>query len=124
MARPASQGGATPATLAYDGTTLAETPVDLTTSARFATSYAVNLPDLVGSATAYVGFAGGTDAFNATQQISGVSFTTAVPEPTTVALLGVAGEAGVRSPVDRRSSDRRTAWVSQRLGSASSPHWW
>jgi hypothetical protein len=47
-------------TLTYDGTTLTETITDLFTSATFTTSYTVNIPAIVGSSAAYIGFGGGT----------------------------------------------------------------
>jgi hypothetical protein len=46
--------------LSYDGTTLTETITDTVTGDSFTTSYTVNIPALIGSATAYVGFGGGT----------------------------------------------------------------
>ncbi len=48
------------ATLTYNGTTLTETILDTVTNQSFTTSYAVDLPTLVGGNTAYVGFTGGT----------------------------------------------------------------
>jgi hypothetical protein len=46
--------------LNYDGTTLTETITDMATGDIFTTSYTVNIPALVGSSTAYIGFGGGT----------------------------------------------------------------
>jgi hypothetical protein len=47
-------------TLAYDGTTLTETIVDVPRNTRFTTSFTVNIPALLGSDTAYVGFTAAT----------------------------------------------------------------
>src|SRR5262249_41630501 len=44
--------------LSYDGTTLSERIEDLLTHAVFATSFVVNIPQVLGSDTAYVGFTG------------------------------------------------------------------
>jgi hypothetical protein len=46
--------------LSYDGTTLTETIADTVTGDTFTTSYTLNIPALVGSTTAYIGFGGGT----------------------------------------------------------------
>src|SRR4029077_15492263 len=55
------------ATLAYHGTTLSETIIDMTTGASFSRNYAnVNLPTSVGGNTAFVGFGAGTDGRVAT----------------------------------------------------------
>jgi hypothetical protein len=48
--------------LTYDGTTLEETITDLDLPAEFTRSYAVNIPGIVGSDTAFVGFTGGTSS--------------------------------------------------------------
>jgi len=82
--------------LSYDGATLTETLRDLSSTATFTTSYAVNIAAFTGSDTAFVGFTGGTGALTATQRISNVSFTNnaTIPEPASLALLAV-GLAGV-----------------------------
>src|SRR5262249_23489926 len=51
------------------GTTLTETIRDTSTMASFTTSYTVNIPAIVGSDTAYVGFGGGTGGLNALHDI-------------------------------------------------------
>lgn len=55
--------------MSYDGTTLTVTITDTTTHATASQSYAVNIPDLVGSNTGYVGFTGGTGGSTAVQNI-------------------------------------------------------
>jgi hypothetical protein len=57
------------ATLSYNGTTLTETLTDTVTSATFTTSYAVNIPQVVGGSTAYVGFTGGTGGLTSVQDV-------------------------------------------------------
>jgi hypothetical protein len=63
------------ANLKYDGTTLTETVTDLTTNAVFTMAYAVNIPQIVGSNCAFVGFGGGTGGANAEQDIVNWSYT-------------------------------------------------
>jgi hypothetical protein len=46
--------------LSYDGTTLTETITDTVTGDTFTTSYTVNIPAIVGTSSAYIGFGGGT----------------------------------------------------------------
>jgi hypothetical protein len=62
--------------LSYDGTTLTETITDTATNKTFTHQYAVNIPALVGSNVAYVGFGGGTGGLTATQDILSWTFNT------------------------------------------------
>jgi len=56
--------------LTYNGTTLTETITDNTTHATFTQSYTINIPAIVGSNTAQVGFTGGTGGSHvATQNV-------------------------------------------------------
>jgi hypothetical protein len=59
------------ATLAYDGTTLTETVVDLNDPTRptFNHSYPVNIPAIAGGTTAVVGFTGSTGGLNVQQDV-------------------------------------------------------
>ena len=75
--------------LTYDGTTLVLLLTDTTTSASFTTSTAVNIPTLVGSSTAYVGFTAGVGGYSATQNILNWTFTST----TTQAKVGAQIEA-------------------------------
>ena len=60
--------------------TVIETLTDSTTNDYFSTVYAnVNLPSLLGSSTAYVGFTGGTGGANSLQTISNFSYYTLPP---------------------------------------------
>jgi hypothetical protein len=56
-------------TLTYDGTTLTEVVQDPFTGATFSHSYALNLAQVIGGPSAYVGFTGGTGGENAIQDI-------------------------------------------------------
>jgi hypothetical protein len=75
------------ATATYNGTTLALTLVDATTQQTFSTSETINLPQVLGAQTAYVGFTAGTGSDDSIQTISEFDFTGsgAAPTITTVA---------------------------------------
>jgi hypothetical protein len=60
--------------MSYDGTTLRMTITDATTNQSFTTSWAVDIPAVVGGNTAYVGFTGGTGGLTATQEILSWAF--------------------------------------------------
>jgi hypothetical protein len=55
--------------MSYDGTTLTVTITDTATHATASQSYTVNIPQVIGSGTAYVGFTGGTGGSSAVQNI-------------------------------------------------------
>jgi len=68
------------ATLLYDGTTLTLTLFDPVVNKTFTTSQAINIPQVVGGNTAYVGFTGGSGGLSASQKIASWTYTTqAVP---------------------------------------------
>jgi hypothetical protein len=72
--------------MVYNGTTLTMTITDGVTGGSFQTSWTVNIPQIVGANTAYVGFTGGTGGLTASQKIetwSFVSTTTAPPQAAT-----------------------------------------
>jgi len=83
-------------TVTYSGSTLAVNMVDAVTGSTFVGGpYLVgSLPSILGSSTAYVGFTAGTGDFfgngGANQYLSDFRFG-AIPEPTTIALLSLAG---------------------------------
>jgi hypothetical protein len=56
--------------LVYSGTTLTVTVTDTVTSSTTTAQYTVNIPTIVGSSTAYVGFTASTGAYTAIQQIT------------------------------------------------------
>ena len=63
------------ASMTYDGTTLQVTITDTTTQATATQSYTVNIPNIVGANTAYVGFTGGTGGLSATQRVLNWTYT-------------------------------------------------
>jgi hypothetical protein len=60
--------------MTYNGTTLAMSITNGTTGAVYNTSWSINIPQAIGSNTAYVGFTGGTGGLTATQNIQTWSF--------------------------------------------------
>jgi len=71
--------------MVYDGTTLSMTITDAVTGSTFSQSFTVNIPQIVGGNTAYVGFTGGTGGLTSSQKIlswtfaSGASVVTKMP---------------------------------------------
>jgi hypothetical protein len=55
--------------LVYDGTNLTMTITDTVTQASYTTSWGINIPSIVGSNAAYVGFTGGTGGQTSSQKI-------------------------------------------------------
>ncbi len=70
-------------TMVYNGATLTMTITDGVTGASFQTSWTVNIPQIVGGNTAFVGFTGGTGGLTSSQKIETWSFvsTTNTPPP-------------------------------------------
>jgi hypothetical protein len=74
-------------TLTYDGTTLTERIEDIQTHQVFTTSFTVNIPQILGSDTAYVGFTGATGSgsveggYYELQDIVNWTFTSQAPLP-------------------------------------------
>ena len=60
--------------MTYNGAILAMSITDVTTGAVYNTSWSINIPQVIGSNTAYVGFSGGTGGLTATQNIQTWSF--------------------------------------------------
>ena len=60
--------------LSYDGSVLTETLTDLANGATFTASYSVDLQQIVGTSTAYVGFSGASGGATATQTVSNFFF--------------------------------------------------
>jgi hypothetical protein len=99
--------------LGYDGTTLTETMTDTVTNATFTTTYAVNIPGLVGSDVGYMGFTGGTGGLTAVQDILSWTVKTTItgrpigdfpdgggPAPDAATLTETVNNASVGSSVD------------------------
>jgi len=60
--------------MVYDGTNLTMTLTDTVTNATVTEVFPVNIPSIVGSNTAWVGFTGGTGGFSATQNVLSWSY--------------------------------------------------
>jgi Legume lectin domain/Chitobiase/beta-hexosaminidase C-terminal domain len=60
--------------MTYNGATLAMSITDGVTGAVYNNSWAINIPQVIGSNTAYVGFTGGTGGMTASQKIETWSF--------------------------------------------------
>jgi hypothetical protein len=72
--------------MAYNGATLTMTITDGVTGATFTNSWSVNIPQVIGSNTAYVGFTGGTGSTTASQKIETWTFLSNTPsQPATAA---------------------------------------
>jgi legume-like lectin family protein/chitobiase/beta-hexosaminidase-like protein len=66
--------------MTYDGRTLTMTITDATNSSQsFTASWPINIPSIVGSSTAYVGFTGGTGGLTAVQDILDWTYVTSQP---------------------------------------------
>ena len=70
------------ATVTYDGTTLTLNLVDGVTGDKFTTSQAINIPQIVGGNTAYVGFTGGSGGLSASQKVLTWTYSTQSVPPT------------------------------------------
>jgi hypothetical protein len=55
--------------IVYDGTTITFNLTDTKTGVVFTHSFTVNIPSVIGSSSAYVGFTGATGGSTATQKI-------------------------------------------------------
>ena len=68
------------AQIVYDGTTLTLTLHDLVSNDTFTNSWPINIPQTIGSNSAYVGFTGGTGGLTASQKLLSWTYSTqAVP---------------------------------------------
>jgi hypothetical protein len=74
-----NSGDAIQAHITYNGTTLAMTLTDAVTNKSFSQSWTVNIPSVIGSNTAYVGFTGGTGGSSSSQKVETWTFTSNPP---------------------------------------------
>lgn len=86
-----SSGDPIDVTVKYNGSSIQESLLDLTTSASYSNTFLVltPIPTILGSSTAYVGLAASANGGNAGEYIANLQYTSAVPEPSTMALLGI-----------------------------------
>ncbi len=88
--------------LTYDGTTLAMTITDFVTNSSFSKSWPVNIPSVIGSNNAFLGFTGGTGGLSASQKILTWTFaSTSTPSGTPPGT--VTAETNRGTPGDIRS---------------------
>jgi hypothetical protein len=69
----------------YDGTTLSMNLLDLVNNKTFTLTKAINIPQVVGANTAYVGFTGGTGGLSSSQKILYWTYATQAVSPVTSA---------------------------------------
>ena len=65
--------------MTYDGTTLTMTIIDGVNNATFTTSWTINIPQSIGSNTAYVGFTGGAGGLSSSQKIETWTYSPGAP---------------------------------------------
>jgi hypothetical protein len=123
-------------TLSYDGSTLTERVTDTFTHATFTHSYTgVNIPAIVGSNVAYVGFGGGSGGLTSVQDILAWKYTTqdpasggggsgsaaaaTAPATSAVTVLGPMTSAAPSSPAGTKSA--ATAIPSARSSTSAAP---
>ena len=78
-----NSGDSMVATVTYNGTTLTMNLQDLVTNKTFTLTQAINIPQIVGANTAYVGFTGSTGGETSSQKILYWTYTTQTPSPAT-----------------------------------------
>ena len=78
-------------TLTYNGSVLHENLLDTVTAASYDASYVTNLPSILGRSDVFVGITASSGDVNchAAQEFSNFHFTSSVPEPSTLVLLGL-----------------------------------
>ncbi len=93
------------AALTYDGTTLTETLIDLSTHATFTQTYTVNLVSVLGGSTAYLGFTAGSGGQGAQQDILSWSYN--------AAFAGTPGAPGGPGATPVSGTQVNVAWTDQ-----------
>jgi hypothetical protein len=74
-------GDSIQATVSYTGLTLTLQLFDLVTNKTFTYSQAINIPQIVGANTAYVGFTGGTGGLSSSQKLISWAYSTQAVHP-------------------------------------------
>jgi hypothetical protein len=74
-------GDSIEAQITYTGLTLTLKLLDLVTNKTFTMSQAINIPQIVGANTAYVGFTGGTGGLSSSQKLISWTYTTQAVHP-------------------------------------------
>lgn len=76
-------------TLSYNGSILHENLLDTVSDASFDEYYVANIPSLVDSSTALIGFTANTADTNGAMDFSNLQFTSSVPEPCSAGLVAL-----------------------------------
>ena len=106
--------------MTYNGTTLTMTITDATNSSQtFTSSWTINIPAMVGSNTAYVGFTGGTGGLTAIQEILDWTYVTSQPTAATPTFSPAPGT--YTSPQSVTLSDTTTGAVIHCTTDGSTP---
>ena len=98
-------GSSMTAHLVYDGTTLSLTITDPVANKTYSASWIVNIPSIVGSNSAYVGFTGGTSAQTSSQKILTWTFASGTASTTTATPTFSPAAATYELPVSVSISD-------------------
>jgi Chitobiase/beta-hexosaminidase C-terminal domain/Legume lectin domain len=77
-----ASGDSIQAQIVYDGANLTLNLLDLVTNDKFTTTWPINIPQVVGGNTAYVGFTGGTGGLSASQKLLTWTYATQALPPT------------------------------------------
>jgi hypothetical protein len=92
-----NSGDGIQATVTYDGTTLTMNLLDLVTKKTFTLTRVINIPEIVGGNTAYVGFTGSSGGLTSSQKILTWTYATQTtsPAPTVSFASGFSSTAGL-----------------------------
>src|SRR6202451_3718138 len=110
------------AQLSYNGTTLTLSITDATTSAKFTTSWTVNIPTTVGSTRALVGFTGGTGGDTSIEDVLSWTYnpgSNTNPPPAPTNLVATPGNAQVG--LNWSASSGATSYNVQRSTTSGGP---
>jgi hypothetical protein len=123
-----NSGDAIQAQLNYDGTTLTLKLLDLVSNKTFTMSQAINIPNIVGGNTAYVGFTGGTGGLSSSQKLLSWTYsaqTAPAPNPsfamTTTPITAIQAGTSSTSTITITPSGGFTGAVSLACSVSSSP---
>ncbi len=106
------------ATITYNGTTLTLNLLDVVTGDTYTMSQAIDIPQVVGGDTAYVGFTGGTGGLSSSQKILTWTYSTEAQAP---AFSPVAGTYSAAQSVNLSSATTDAALYYTTNGSAPTP---
>ncbi len=113
-----NSGDSIQAQVTYDGTTLTLNLLDLVTNDKFTMSQAINIPQIVGANTAYVGFTGGTGGLTSSQKLLTWTYATqsvscSAPTSPGVHICLPASGSTVNSPVQVTAAAMVTGTLAQ-----------